>query len=151
MDKLGCMSYLTYENFFYIAFTGAGRNLVLDVPEGTRVVLREKEDGSRTQLWRVNSDGLIEHDGSSLLPGIVDPLVLDVAGSALQPNQFVPLMLRKPNNRRASTQHWEFTSDGRLKCSIYENLFVQAKVGFTPDWNDSAVESSWHPCKCSNN
>src|SRR5688572_22105608 len=57
-------------------------------------------------------------------------LVLDIAGQAPQPSSYVPLMLRKPDTRRASTQHWEFTQDGRLKCANYSTLYVQAKDGF---------------------
>jgi vacuolar protein sorting-associated protein 13D len=83
MDDLRYSSHLTYENFFYIAFTatfpsaetlcgipirsGMGNlELVLDVPEGNsnKVVLRKKQNGNRSQLWRVNADGLIEHEGS---------------------------------------------------------------------------------------
>jgi hypothetical protein len=78
MDDLGYVSQLTYENFFYIAFTATftrdggrsiGRSgmesleLVLDV-DGTKVILNKKEQGKRSQLWRVNADGLIEHEGS---------------------------------------------------------------------------------------
>ncbi|XP_047493790.1 vacuolar protein sorting-associated protein 13D-like isoform X6 [Penaeus chinensis] len=84
---------LTYENFIYIAFTGTFRKrlplhmacgsssadgsdvtldptdvecqqLVLDVPEGTRVKLARKEV-SRTQLWRMTSTGMLQHEGSS--------------------------------------------------------------------------------------
>lgn len=79
MDELRYLTHLTYENFFYIAFTatfsGDNKNslgltgmetleLVLDVPEGTKVVLNKKDLGQRSQLWRVNADGLIEHEGS---------------------------------------------------------------------------------------
>ncbi|CAG7684383.1 unnamed protein product [Allacma fusca] len=150
MDNLGFASHLTYENFFYIAFTATfpvedltrtptvgmeSLQLVLDV-EGNKIILRPKENGKRSQLWRVNADGLIEHEGSSAPREPRKPapyatiLVLDIAGSGPQPTQYTPLMLRKPDNRRASTQHWEFTVDGRLKCEKLENLYVQAKDGF---------------------
>lgn len=76
-------------------------------------------------------------------------LVLDIAGPAPLPTQCVPLMLRKPDKRRISTQHWEFTMDGRLKCRVYENLFVQAKDGFGTS-NEAATASSkmgaWQLC-----
>lgn len=78
MDDLRYMSHLTYENFFYIGFTATfpvdgsiGRSgmesleLVLDV-EGVNVILTKKEQGKRSQLWRVSAEGLIEHEGSRL-------------------------------------------------------------------------------------
>jgi hypothetical protein len=41
------------------------QQLVLDVPEGTRVVLNRKEKGARSQLWRMTGDGQLQHEGSS--------------------------------------------------------------------------------------
>ena len=41
----------------------------------------------------------------------------------------MPLMLRKPDERRGLTQRWRFTEGGRLMCS-HHGLFVQAKDGF---------------------
>ena len=57
--------------------------------------------------------------------------------SSLHPNfpiesrlcSYVPLMLRKPDERRGLTQRWRFTEGGRLMCS-HHGLFVQAKDGF---------------------
>ena len=154
MNIIGEGSQLTYENFIYIAMTETfrndrgnydlGMNLVLDV-EGTRVCLAPKEAGKRSQLWRMTSSGLLVHEGSSPPQ---DPssrmhrrdahhqdwmrnnLVLDIAGPAVQPNIFVPLMLRKPDERRQLTQRWRFTEDGKLMCT-HRGLYVQAKDGFT--------------------
>jgi vacuolar protein sorting-associated protein 13D len=56
-------------------------------------------------------------------------LVLDIAGPAVQPNSYVPLMLRRPDERRKFTQTWKFTDDGRLVCT-HRGLYVQAKDGF---------------------
>lgn len=69
-------------------------------------------------------------------------LVLDISGSAPLPTQCVPLQLRKPDRRRISTQHWEFTSDGKMKCKMYENLYVQAKDGF----GGTNAVGSWQLC-----
>lgn len=55
--------------------------------------------------------------------------VLDIAGPALQPKEFVGLALRRPSQRRLSTQTWRFTEDGRL-CCAHNNMCVQAKDGF---------------------
>jgi hypothetical protein len=41
------------------------QQLVLDVPDGTRVILRRKETGARSQLWRMTGDGQLQHEGSS--------------------------------------------------------------------------------------
>ena len=41
------------------------QQLVLDVPEGSRVVLSRKEKGARSQLWRMTGDGQLQHEGSS--------------------------------------------------------------------------------------
>ncbi len=38
-------------------------------------------------------------------------------------------MLRKSDERRALTQRWRFTEDGRL-MSTHNGLYVQAKDGF---------------------
>lgn len=65
---------LCYENFIYIAFTGTfkpdglpgGEELVLDVPSennGQRVYLKRKEAGKRSQLWRMNVEGYLIHEG----------------------------------------------------------------------------------------
>ncbi|CAL4063499.1 unnamed protein product, partial [Meganyctiphanes norvegica] len=161
LNVLGEGAKLTYENFIYIAFTatfkkrgrkGSGKSeevtldptsvecqqLVLDVPEGTRVTLARKEIGRRSQLWRMTSTGMLQHEGSSPPhdPSIRrssktnnNILVLDIAGPAPQPNSYTPLMLRKPDDRRRLTQTWRFTDDGQL-CCLHANLFVQAKDGF---------------------
>lgn len=194
MDDLRYMAQLTYENFFYIGFTATftaepglsiGKSamesleLVLDV-DGTKVILNKKEQGKRSQLWRVSAEGLIQHEGSrfavilwvlscrfeiytTFIPfspprDLRKPqqeatmLVLDIAGPAPLPTQCVPLMLRKPDRRRISTQHWEFTGDGRMKCKLYENLYVQAKDGFGTFGKNGSNPSgsevgSWQLCK----
>lgn len=55
--------------------------------------------------------------------------VLDIAGPALQPKEFVNLALRRPSQRRISTQTWRFTEEGRL-CCAHNNMCVQARDGF---------------------
>ena len=141
MNVIGEGSQLTYENFIYIEMTESlkvdhATALVFDV-EGTRVYLSPKEAGKRSQLWRMTSNGMLQHEGSSPPQ---DPrqshndflrksLVLDIAGPAVQPNTYVPLMLRKPEERRQLTQKWRFTEDGRLMCA-HRGLYVQAKDGF---------------------
>ncbi|KAH9376684.1 hypothetical protein HPB48_005895 [Haemaphysalis longicornis] len=144
---------LYYENFFYIAFSGTFlepramvkaqpgskdvrcQELVLDVPQGSRVVINKKELGKRSQLWRMTSTGMLQHEGSSTPreprpsaePGRM--LVLDIAGLGPEPKKYTELMLRKPDGRRRLTQTWQFRSDGRLACQL-PGMFVQPRDGF---------------------
>lgn len=140
MNLIGEGSQLTYENFIYIEMSDTGHastQLVFDV-EGTKVFLAPKEVGKRSQLWRMTSSGMLQHEGSSPpqdpsrnhTDNMRNSLVLDIAGPAVQPNSCVPLMLRKPDDRRQLTQKWRFTDDGRLMCA-HRGLYVQAKDGFT--------------------
>ena len=132
----------------YGSIAASRQSLVLDV-EGTRVILARKEAGKRSQLWRMTSTGMLVHEGSSppqdprqsiqntfsdgltSLPPLpnTNVLVLDIAGTAVQPQTYIPLMLRKPDDRRQLTQRWKFTDDGRLVCA-HRGLYVQAKDGF---------------------
>ncbi|XP_023229581.1 vacuolar protein sorting-associated protein 13D-like isoform X2 [Centruroides sculpturatus] len=159
MNVFGEGDKLFYGNFIYLSFTGTFsslekqdplqtksfkkmmcQDLVLDVPEGTtKVILSRKEQGKRSQLWRMGSTGLLHHEGSSppqdprrkvSQKDLERTLVLDIAGLSPLPGIFVPLMLRKPDERRSLTQTWHFTEDGRLCCD-HPNLFVQPKDGFS--------------------
>ncbi|XP_026189006.1 vacuolar protein sorting-associated protein 13D isoform X2 [Mastacembelus armatus] len=144
---------LYYENFIYIAAThtfsekiekrpvGVKRpvnctELVLDVDTKTqRVILKKKEPGKRSQLWRMTGTGMLCHEGSSppqskpAQPRPLDSsLVLDIAGlAAVTDNSFEPLMLRRPDSRRSTTQTWYFSS-GMLTCGL-PRLVVQVKGG----------------------
>ncbi|KAI3356825.1 hypothetical protein L3Q82_003332 [Scortum barcoo] len=144
---------LYYENFIYIAAThtfsetverrpvGKKRlvscaELVLDVDTKTqRVILKKKEPGKRSQLWRMTGSGMLCHEGSSppqskpAQPRPLDSsLVLDIAGlAAVSDNSFEPLMLRRPDSRRSTTQTWYFSS-GMLTCGL-PRLVVQVKGG----------------------
>ncbi|KAJ8370962.1 hypothetical protein SKAU_G00109900 [Synaphobranchus kaupii] len=144
---------LYYENFIYIAATytfsqdagkrpvGKKRNvssaeLVLDVETKTqRVILKKKEPGKRSQLWRMTGSGMLCHEGSSppqnkpAQPRPLDSsLVLDIAGlAAVTDNSYEPLMLRRPDSRRSTTQTWHFSS-GLLTCGL-PRLVVQVKCG----------------------
>ncbi|XP_056631377.1 intermembrane lipid transfer protein Vps13D [Diorhabda sublineata] len=148
MSALGPAASLTYENFIYIAFTGTfkksrtvydpndmeNQELVLDVVKNSRVILSRKRLSERSQLWRMTSEGYLEHEGSSppLHPGqtrnLENILVLDIENTAPQPNTYLRLMLRRVDPRRQSTQKWRFTEDGRLRCDHY-NMCVQAMDG----------------------
>lgn len=150
---------LYYENFIYIAatytFSGlqevTGRpvasnkpvtcaELVLDVsPKTQRVILKKKEPGKRSQLWRMTGTGMLAHEGSSVPHNPSKPLtarssegsaILDIAGlAAVTDNRYEPLMLRKPDRRRSTTQTWSFR-EGKLTCGLH-GLVVQAKGGLS--------------------
>ncbi|ELT97897.1 hypothetical protein CAPTEDRAFT_149660 [Capitella teleta] len=114
------------------------QQLVLDVVPPNRVVLKAKEAGKRSQFWRMTSLGMLQHEGSSAPR---DPrktstktaassiFVLDIQDLAPQPSKEMALTLRKPDERRQSTQTWHFTKDGRLCCGAGDRLCVQAKDG----------------------
>jgi len=112
------------------------QELVLDVVTPNMVVvLKKKEPGKRSQLWRMSSTGMLTHEGSSVPRDPRNPTysssvvyVLDIKDIALQPNRDMPLTLRKPDDRRRSTQIWKFV-DGQLCCGEKAKLFVQAKDG----------------------
>ncbi|XP_045402046.1 vacuolar protein sorting-associated protein 13D isoform X1 [Lemur catta] len=150
---------LYYENFIYIAATytfsglqeGTGRpvasnkaitcaELVLDVsPKTQRVILKKKEPGKRSQLWRMTGTGMLAHEGSSVPHNPNKPSaarstegspILDIAGlAAVTDNRYEPLMLRKPDRRRSTTQTWSFR-EGKLTCGLH-GLVVQAKGGLS--------------------
>ncbi|KAI4823651.1 hypothetical protein KUCAC02_012229, partial [Chaenocephalus aceratus] len=154
---------LYYENFIYIAAThtfspnvekrpvGKKRlvscaELVLDVDTKTqRVILKKKEPGKRSQLWRMTGTGMLCHEGSSppqskpAQPRPLDSsLVLDIAGlAAVSDNSFEPLMLRRPDSRRSTTQTWFFSS-GMLTCGL-PRLVVQVKGGLSGLYDGAEV------------
>ncbi|XP_072833810.2 intermembrane lipid transfer protein VPS13D [Pogona vitticeps] len=157
MDDFQDSKQLYYENFIYIAatytFSGlqaeSGRpvtsrkrvdcaELVLDVSLKTqRVILKKKEPGKRSQLWRMTGTGMLCHEGSAVPhhPNKPSPprsaessMILDIAGlAAVTDNRYEPLMLRKPDRRRSTTQTWSFR-DGKLVCGMH-GLAVQVKGG----------------------
>lgn len=149
LSELGLSFNLTYENFIYIAFSGTFRNneanssnwseydidcqeLVLTVCDG-RVFLARKQQGNRSQLWRMNQEKQLEHEGSSpptepgRKPSMSPRLVLDLE-KAPQPMQYIALVVRPANKQRYSTQTWNFTEEGRLMCE-HSNMCVQARGG----------------------
>ncbi|TSM04819.1 Vacuolar protein sorting-associated protein 13D [Bagarius yarrelli] len=154
---------LYYENFIYIAATytfsqdaskrpGAIKHdascaeLVLDVETKTqRVILKKKEPGKRSQLWRMSGKGELCHEGSSppqSKPAQPRPLecsmVLDVAGlAAVTDNSYEPLMLKRPDRRRSTTQTWHFCS-GMLTCGL-PRLVVQVKGGVSGLYDGAEV------------
>ncbi|XP_066838355.1 intermembrane lipid transfer protein VPS13D isoform X3 [Anser cygnoides] len=157
---------LYYENFIYIAaaytFSGlqeasvrpvasnrdaAYAELVLDVsPKTQRVILKKKEPGKRSQLWRMTGTGMLCHEGSSVPHNPHKPsprsaescMILDIAGlAAVTDNRYEPLMLRKPDRRRSTTQTWSFC-DGKLTCGIH-GLVVQAKGGVSGLYDGAEV------------
>ncbi|KAL5009744.1 hypothetical protein ScPMuIL_012049 [Solemya velum] len=144
MNKLEEGEQLCYENFIFLGATATfnrqrtagvdltGEDLVMDCIHSSYIVFRKKEVGKRSQFWRMTSHGMLEHEGSApprdprkSSTSLGHSMVLDIADIAPQPGKCVPLTLRKPDERRCSTQTWRFTNDGRLCCAA-GNLSVQA-------------------------
>ncbi|KAF6112216.1 vacuolar protein sorting 13-like protein D [Phyllostomus discolor] len=83
--------------------------------------------------------GMLAHEGSAVphnpsRPPAARPTegsaILDIAGlAAVTDNRYEPLMLRKPDRRRSTTQTWSFR-EGRLTCGLH-GLVVQAKGGLS--------------------
>lgn len=138
---------LTYENFIYIAFTQTFEgisNSYMDYDEydvktqqlvlgvvGNKVILMKKQPGDRAQLWRMNNEKQLEHEGSSppSEPGKKSPrFVLDLEKPP-QPLHQINLVVRPANKQRRSTQTWYFTEEGRLMCE-HANMCVQPRNGF---------------------
>ncbi|XP_063378533.1 intermembrane lipid transfer protein Vps13D [Cydia fagiglandana] len=144
LDALGTNVILAYQNFIYVAFDKSGSSnddsiLVLEVPlNSTRVILARKRYGDRGQLWRRGPNDQLIHEGSSP-PQPTDALltdeptlsphamVLDIEGPAPRPGRAAPLVLRRADPRRASTQAWRLVG-GRMACA-HANLCVQPDGG----------------------
>lgn len=131
---------LTYSNFIYIAFYSTFdqfkrdgdkpdekyQQLVLGVYD-KKVIIMEKNSGDRSQLWLMNSNGQLEHEGSTppiqSNEGSAVRLVLDLEKPP-NPTEFTPLVVRTPNKQRVTTQTWRF-ENGRLMC--HANMCVQVR------------------------
>ena len=107
-----------------------------------------QEPGNRNQLWRMTGSGMLQHEGASAPrdpndynkpsssssrghqqhKGVI--YVLDVSDNALAPGRETTLMLRRPDERRATTQRWQFTEDGRLCCAASRAICVQVRDMF---------------------
>ncbi|XP_030375190.1 vacuolar protein sorting-associated protein 13D [Scaptodrosophila lebanonensis] len=142
INKTNTIKGLTYSNFIYIAFhktfdqfnSDIKKNelvyqqLVLGVRD-KKVIIMEKNSGDRSQLWLMNSNGQIEHEGSSPpFPSNESNSVRMVLDLERPPNptQFTKLVVRAPNKQRITTQTWRF-ENGRLMC--HANMCVQAFGG----------------------
>ena len=116
------------------------RQLVIDYIQG-RLLLAQREENKRSQLWRMTSSGLLVHTGSSsprdwsnkddTADDIRQASVLDVEeGSAGGVNsnksvtRFMRLTIRRYDPKRALTQTWTFHSDGYL-CMGQTQMCVQ--------------------------
>lgn len=51
-------------------------------------------------------------------------LVLDTSDIAPQPGKCVPLILRKPDERRRATQLWKFTDVSICYLTVYKNMLI---------------------------
>ncbi|EDW70492.2 intermembrane lipid transfer protein Vps13D isoform X1 [Drosophila virilis] len=154
---------LTYSNFIYIAFHDTFdqfkrdgdkpdekyKQLVLGVQD-KRVIIMEKNSGDRSQLWLMNSNGQLEHEGST--PPVQTNeasavrLVLDLEKPP-NPTELTALVVRTPNKQRATTQTWRF-ENGRLMC--HANMCVQSpsKKHGLRSGSEAVVGRVKHHSKC---
>ncbi|XP_055954862.1 intermembrane lipid transfer protein VPS13D-like [Patella vulgata] len=169
LNKLGEGTQLNYENYIYLAAThtfnrpvSSDRELVLDSTTENHIIFKRKEKDKRSQMWRMTSDGMLEHYGSMppSEPAKSRPrgLVLDILDIAPQPTEIVPLILRKADERRKSTQTWKFTDDGRLMSQAGPmcvqvlggvNLLKDgaiAVLGPSPNFVPKLPDSPSYPC-----
>ncbi|KAH9492089.1 Vacuolar protein sorting-associated protein 13D [Bulinus truncatus] len=152
LDRLEEGEQLHYENFIYLAATATfNRNwpkesaeLVLDCEHSNTIVFRKKENSKRSQLWRMTGSGMLEHEGSTAPRDPRNPnsntvpgLVLDISDIAPRLDNPVPLVLKKPDARRKTTQTWRYTQEGHLMCLV-ANMCVQA-VGGDKGLQDGAL------------
>uniref|UniRef100_A0A1X7TNH4 Vacuolar protein sorting-associated protein 13 VPS13 adaptor binding domain-containing protein n=1 Tax=Amphimedon queenslandica TaxID=400682 RepID=A0A1X7TNH4_AMPQE len=144
LSSFGPQGKVYYESYFYIVAMDTKTDqshlpeshrlegeLVLDVPQGRAVLLTRKGLERRTQLWRMTARGQLVHISSSSSKSA--NFVLDLAGSVppnyRHSNRPLPLVISRANERRSSTQSWEF-KNGRLVLSSYPHLCVQVRHGY---------------------
>ncbi len=116
------------------------RQLVIDYLQG-KLVLAQREENKRSQLWRMTSSGLLVHTGSSsprdwsnkndTSEDIRQAYVLDIeeisTNNLLNTNsttRFTRLNIQRYDPKRAFTQTWTFREDGFL-CMGQTQMCVQ--------------------------
>lgn len=116
------------------------QHLVIDFIQG-KLVLAQKEENKRSQLWRMTSSGVLVHTGSSsprdwsnkndTSDDIQQASVLDIEEIAANhpyntssTGRFNRLTVRRYDPRRALTQTWIFHEDGYL-CMGKTQMCVQ--------------------------
>ena len=85
-----------------------------------------QEPGRRSQLWRMTTTGMLQNE--AFLPprdprkttpsSYADMLVLDIVEMTVHPQMHIPLVLRKADERRTTSQTWFFDV-------VRDGLFVE--------------------------
>ena len=112
------------------------RQLVIDHLQG-QLVLAQREENKRSQLWRMTSSGLLVHTGSSsprdwsnkndTSDDIRQAYVLDIeeiSSSTHSSTRYTRLVIRRYDSKRTLTQIWKFLDDGYL-CMGQTQMCVQ--------------------------
>ena len=113
------------------------RELVIDYL-GDKLVLARREENKRSQLWRMRSDGILIHTGSSVprdwnnkhdtSDDIRQSFVLDTDEvsnkNSIHINSHRRLVIRRFDHKRSSTQTWIFHNNGYL-CMRGTQMCVQ--------------------------
>ena len=58
--------------------------------------------------------------------------VLDIQDPAFSPDKEQPLVLRKPDESRRTTQHWSFTNVSTCMSHVYNDIFTQSGMLYPP-------------------
>lgn len=116
------------------------RQLVVDYIQG-KLVLAQREENKRSQLWRMTSSGLLVHTGSSsprdwsnkndTADDIRQAYVLDIEelstnnlSNLNSTKRFTRLTIQRYDPKRSFTQSWKFHEDGYL-CMGQTQMCVQ--------------------------
>ncbi|XP_063691302.1 intermembrane lipid transfer protein VPS13D-like [Bolinopsis microptera] len=105
--------------------------LVLDVPQGVQVLVKQYNPHSLSQLWQVKESGQLMHFKTKLF--------LDIPGRAPNPGTYASLIVKPPDENRHQTQCWRFRDNGYLTCKL-PGLAVSPRNGLLHDGSDAVLD-----------
>ena len=105
--------------------------LVLDVPQGVQVLVKQYNPHSLSQLWQVKESGQLMHYKTKMF--------LDIPGRAPNPGTYASLIVKPPDNTRHQTQSWTFQDSGYLTCKL-PGLAVCPRNGLMHDGSDAVLD-----------
>ena len=109
-----------------------------------RFELYPQEIGKRSQMWRMTMIGMLAHEGTTSprepsyssrrvsSQSTSSTYVLDIQAPAFSPDKEQPLVLRKPDESRRTTQHWSFTNVSTCMSHVYNDIFTQSGMLYPP-------------------
>ena len=105
--------------------------LVLDVPQGVQVLVKQYNPHSLSQLWQVKESGQLMHFKTKLF--------LDIPGRAPNPGTYASLIVKPADENRHQTQCWRFRDNGFLTCKL-PGLAVSPRNGLLHDGSDAVLD-----------